>query len=330
MLDVKDLFSPKRQRLLRGELEPEEVSGIGLPLSWRRFPDPAARSLLQSQANRAWDVLGTCGTSLKNCQKDFCTSRDVLRQCRTQLEAHLACSAAVCDLLAGRWSDPKDEDWASDTISCRPPAASRPRYCVGRVRCFFCRQRASLEQEEGELGPGNDAWDLDSAVLADVSCTASSSDGFHIDTEAGDRDDMGQEAEASPITRRRRRRTSRERGHRRLYKLKRIQAATSMPTWYATHTVEPVSEPPKLAPSLRDQGHSERSMRSMHSMRSGSSGRCSPVSRESSGRKEAWSGSDLARVALFSFEYARSGSIRWSRGALDASRSLMLSRSGED
>ncbi|OLP79965.1 putative protein phosphatase 2C 6 [Symbiodinium microadriaticum] len=294
MLDVKDLFSPKRQRLLRGELEPEdeEVSGIGLPhlpLSWRRFPDPAARSLLQSQANRAWDVLGTCGTSLKNCQKDFCRSRDVLRQCRTQLEAHLACSAAVCDLLAGRWSDPKDEDWASDTISCRPPAASRPRYCVGRVRCFFCRQRASLEQEEGELGPGNDAWDLDSAVLADVSCTASSSDGFHIDTEAGDRDDMGQEAEASPITRRRRRRTSRERGHRRLYKLKRIQAATSMPTWYATHTVEPVSEPPKLAPSLRDQGHSERSMRSMrsmHSMRSGSSGRCSPVSRESSGRKE--------------------------------------------
>ncbi|CAE7577663.1 unnamed protein product [Symbiodinium natans] len=268
MLDVKELFTPSRRRLLRGEPEPDAPSQLGsqcLPLSWRRFPDPAASSLLQSHACRAWDVLGICEASLRLCHKNLHSNRDALRQCRTQLEAHLACGAAVRDLLAGRWSDPQDEDWVSDTISRRPAVASRPRHCVGRVRCFFCRERDSLEREEGEFGGTSDPWDLDSAVLGDVSC-ATSSDSFRsmraseareareapegARETAGAGTSEGTAPASAPSSRKvRRRKTSRERG-RVLYKLRRKECS-AVPTWYATHTVEP--EPPRILQKSSDR-----------------------------------------------------------------------------
>ena len=277
MLDVKELFTPKRKRLLRGEPEATTIPFQALPLSWRRFPDPAASALLQNRACQAWEVLGTCEAALLLCKADLRSSRDVLRQCRTQLEAHLACSSAVCDLLAGRWSDPQDADWASDTICGRPAATCRPKHCVGRVRCFFCRERDSLEQGLDGATTTRDRWELDSAVLGDVSCTASdSSDGFHFARGVSEEETQDSDQEQVVASRRlvRRRKTSRERG-RPLYKLKRKEVANAnvSSTWYATHTVEP--------PRMASQSPTEKE----HSGSAGGS-QCSPVlSRESSGRK---------------------------------------------
>ena len=295
MFDVKELFTPSRRRILRGEPEVKSAAYQcqGLPRSWRRFPDPAADSLLQSRACHAWEVLGTCGASLMLCHKDLRSSRDALRQCRTQLEAHLACSAAVCDLLTGRWSDPQDDDWVSDTISKRPKAASCARHCIGRVRCFFCRERDSLEHGLDGLGSKAD-WELDSAVLADVSCTASdSSDGFHfahVVSEGEDRD-SGDEHALSSRRLVRRRKTSRERG-RPLYKLKGKKEAESIgslakvskvSTWYATHTV--AVEPPRMA-HVHAQDHlSAHSARSGRSAQSAQSVKDSPQSMGSGARE---------------------------------------------
>lgn len=70
--DVKELFSPQRHRMLRGEPEPPGpvAGGLGLgnvPRSgtWRAFPDPAVKALLQDKTQQTLEVLERCGSTLE-------------------------------------------------------------------------------------------------------------------------------------------------------------------------------------------------------------------------------------------------------------------------
>ena len=70
--DVKELFSPQRHRMLRGEPEPPgPVSGgvveLEVPRSgtWRAFPDPAVKALLQDKTQQTLEVLERCGSTLE-------------------------------------------------------------------------------------------------------------------------------------------------------------------------------------------------------------------------------------------------------------------------
>lgn len=73
--DVKELFSPQRHRLLRGEPEPPgpvSVSGGVVELevpqrsgTWRAFPDPAVKALLQDKTQQTLEVLERCGSTLE-------------------------------------------------------------------------------------------------------------------------------------------------------------------------------------------------------------------------------------------------------------------------
>ena len=62
MRDVKELFSPERQRLLRGE--PPELPFQAPRPRWQSFPDPAVGSLLQQKADSAVQKLQSCGRLL--------------------------------------------------------------------------------------------------------------------------------------------------------------------------------------------------------------------------------------------------------------------------
>ena len=70
--DVKELFSPQRHRLLRGEPEPPGPVAGGLSLgnvprsgTWRAFPDPAVKALLQEKTQQTLEVLERCGSTLE-------------------------------------------------------------------------------------------------------------------------------------------------------------------------------------------------------------------------------------------------------------------------
>lgn len=224
MRDVKELFSPERQRLLRGE--PPELPFQAPRPRWQSFPDPAVGSLLQQKADSAVQKLQSCGSSLQICKRDITGSRHSLRQCRTQLESHQASSAAVCELLAG-WRKSPSFPWMARAGHVRQGG----RRCLGRVRCFFCRERRALEDVETER------LDFDSAALADVSSSSS-----EWRTPSGDNDEPRDSLRESPPKRQvQRRKTSRERG-RKLYKL-RTHVQRSSFTWYALHTVDGPQDP---------------------------------------------------------------------------------------
>lgn len=72
--DVKELFSPQRHRMLRGEPEPPGPVSVGLGLgneheqrsgTWRAFPDPAVKALLQDKTQQTLEVLERCGSTLE-------------------------------------------------------------------------------------------------------------------------------------------------------------------------------------------------------------------------------------------------------------------------
>lgn len=79
--DVKELFSPQRHRLLRGEPEPpvvsdgpvtELVSGVRSHSgTWRAFPDPAVKALLQEKTQQTLEVLERCGSTLEKIEQIF-------------------------------------------------------------------------------------------------------------------------------------------------------------------------------------------------------------------------------------------------------------------
>ncbi|CAJ1436136.1 unnamed protein product [Effrenium voratum] len=201
MLDVKELFHPKRQHQLRAEPDEAIVELAPLPLSWRRFPDPAKAAKVQSACDATVRKLGRCASSLQLCSREARSSRQLLRQLRRQLEAHTACSHAVRQLLSA--------------VALGGAAGSASRGCVGRARCFFCRELRGLE-ERSFVGSPEDH----SSALADVSTTSSRSE--------------------EEVVRRlvRRRKTSRQRG-RALYKRRQPLSARAAleTTWLATHTV---------------------------------------------------------------------------------------------
>ena len=62
--DVKELFSPQRHRLLRGEPEPPVVEAVPRSGTWRAFPDPAVKALLQEKTQQTLEVLQRCGSTL--------------------------------------------------------------------------------------------------------------------------------------------------------------------------------------------------------------------------------------------------------------------------
>ena len=79
--DVKELFSPQRHRMLRGEPEPPgPVSSAKVELevpkrsgTWRAFPDPAVKALLQDKTQQTLEVLERCGSTLeKKLNKYIC------------------------------------------------------------------------------------------------------------------------------------------------------------------------------------------------------------------------------------------------------------------
>ncbi|CAE8596725.1 unnamed protein product, partial [Polarella glacialis] len=112
MLDVKELFTPDRWRLLHSrELSARAPNGLrrgalwtdapqaskgweqsysssasGPQKSWQHFPDPAGAAVLRGCALRAQELLSACGTSLQDCQREAESSRSLLRRCRSQLE----------------------------------------------------------------------------------------------------------------------------------------------------------------------------------------------------------------------------------------------------
>eukprot|EP00434_Breviolum_minutum_P017765 symbB.v1.2.015680.t1/scaffold1179.1/size133475/3 len=240
--DVKELFSPQRHRLLRGEPEPPGPVADGLSLgnvprsgTWRAFPDPAVKALLQEKTQQTLEVLERCGSSLQLCHRDMAGSRHSLRHCRTLLEAHQASSLAVCELLTG-WTTltpPVDTRWSSSR------RRGMLRCPVTKRACFFCRERQALEDTD-RLCDTNDGLVVDSAALADVSgCSSSSSSG--ILEVPWPNDDSDLQSAGKPAGGRQfiqKRKTSRERGQK-LYKRRSKVSAT----WYATHTVDTVDPP---------------------------------------------------------------------------------------
>ena len=68
MCDVKELFSPQRQRLLHGVPEaPPEPPWWQAPQAsarWRAFPDPAVKQKLQEKAMETMERLQNCFSHL--------------------------------------------------------------------------------------------------------------------------------------------------------------------------------------------------------------------------------------------------------------------------
>jgi len=275
MLDVKELFTADRWRLLhgsalatapngltRGPLWPEACAPKlpthkedGCQTSWLRFPDPAGQAMWQSHASRAEELLKACGQCLQSCHRDAVSSRQLLRACRSQLEAHQACSAAVRDLLGDEVTcgTEKENHWAAEAVIAKaavPDCAARPARCIGRSRCFFCREKQALEEELGEPRAG-DPWELDSAVLADGSNCGESlietpqvanAQPFALQ-RVPDSDEVEEEMVHGSFSKHvQRRRTYRQR-ERRVFKA-RVEAQAQKPrpadnTWFAKHTVDP-------------------------------------------------------------------------------------------
>lgn len=289
MLDVKELFRHERWKQLhdaglpaqapnglrRGALWPEASiqDARGTP-TWQCFPDPAVLSLLQNQAERARELLAACGSSLQLCVRGAEDNRRLLRTCRTQLEDHQASSTAVRDLLGGGVCfTPEDPEnfWAAEAAIVNNSAdrlapLARPKICVGRVRCYFCRERRALEEAVGTLwlpceGPfEGDDWALESAVLADASsCCDSSAIADELRSMHGQRagsdnspdPNDGPAGTESPRKQKvQRRRTSRERGQP-VFKAQTQSRSmldekkNSERTWYAMHTMDPSAEQAK-------------------------------------------------------------------------------------
>eukprot|EP00931_Biecheleriopsis_adriatica_P053870 TRINITY_DN31633_c0_g2_i1.p1 TRINITY_DN31633_c0_g2~~TRINITY_DN31633_c0_g2_i1.p1 ORF type:complete len:507 (+),score=84.50 TRINITY_DN31633_c0_g2_i1:55-1575(+) len=273
MLDIKELFTPDRRRMLHGGGLPaptpsrlqcyaaEASQALDVPAeNWQRFPDPAGNSVLQSRALRINELLAAGGTALQHCYRDAQCNRNLLRHCRSQLEEHQASTAAVRDLLAGsslisHWNEEEKENcWAAENAAIaagRPlpqKAASRAR-CIGRARCFFCRERSNLEEQLGAASStrAGEMWELESAVLADASDSCESPltpKGFA--TWGRPAADLEEEKDvispASPARKKvQLRRTPRERGgcvyRPRMPALQKVPSTNT--TWYDKHTVDP-------------------------------------------------------------------------------------------
>eukprot|EP00930_Biecheleria_cincta_P024438 TRINITY_DN17497_c0_g1_i1.p1 TRINITY_DN17497_c0_g1~~TRINITY_DN17497_c0_g1_i1.p1 ORF type:complete len:687 (-),score=110.62 TRINITY_DN17497_c0_g1_i1:71-2131(-) len=287
MLDVKELFRHERWKQLhadglpaqapnglrRGALWPEapaqDARSTG---AWQCFPDPAVLSLLQGRAERAQELLAACGSSLQLCMRGAANSRRFLRTCRAELEDHQASSTAVRTLLGGQECSTPDEPEnfcaaeaaiANNSAERLAPLARR-KICVGRVRCYFCRERRALEEAVDTMwlpceGPSEgDDWAIESAMLADASsCCDSSAIADEVGCMHGRRASSDEESPdpnekpagtASPRRQMvQRRRTSRERG-RPIFKAPTDargmfdKTKSSERTWYAMHTMDPSVE----------------------------------------------------------------------------------------
>eukprot|EP00435_Cladocopium_sp_Y103_P027176 s816_g6.t1 len=259
MCDVKELFSPQRQRLLHGAPQEPEPPGplLGAPhvATWRAFPDPAVKQQLQEKAMETMERLQNCFSALQLCHRDISGSRHSLRQCRNLLESHQASSLAICELLT-EWAD-------LGAIALARPAGAAGRCRGRRPRCFFCRERRALEEKFRAWSslPG-DAEDVnESAVLADVSSTCSSSSEEVYRAEEVAAFDVHHPVVSAVQPRARptmvqRRKTSRERGQKLFKHRSGPVGRDGRATWYATHTVDPPrsvgvpAEPEAASPSL--------------------------------------------------------------------------------
>lgn len=202
---------------------------------------------LQEKAMETMERLQKCFSALQLCHRDISGSRHSLRQCRHLLESHQASSLAVCELLT---------DWADlGAMDLAQPAGPVGRCRGRRPRCFFCRERRALEEKFRAWSslPGDAEDANESAVLADVSstCSSSSSEVPWAEEVAAFDVVAAVHPRARPMVQRRK--TSRERGQK---LFKRRSGPVGRPTWYATHTVDPPrsvgvpAEPEAASPSL--------------------------------------------------------------------------------
>ncbi|CAE8697067.1 unnamed protein product, partial [Polarella glacialis] len=135
----------------------------------------------------------------------------------------------------------------------QPSVVARPSRCVGRARCFFCRERRTLDSGAAGAAVAGVAWELAPAVLADESSCFESSEsqaaGKALEPARGTGDVRaarpfggGTERSATPRRVVVRRKSARERGQP-VFK-PRVHAvplvATTDNTWYAKHTVAPI------------------------------------------------------------------------------------------
>jgi len=169
VIDLKELFLLERWRKLHGD-EPVPprlavwpdakslvVAGVVETQDgyWCRLPDPARIAQLRWRARQVEEKLLACATPLQTCKREAATNRAALEEYRVAYEAHCSNMAAMRKLM-------DDGGLCFPAASSSTEASNSPHArCVGKVRCFFCRERLRME---GEVVPA----EVD-ASLADVS-----------------------------------------------------------------------------------------------------------------------------------------------------------------
>eukprot|EP00427_Karlodinium_veneficum_P037253 CAMPEP_0169297088 /NCGR_PEP_ID=MMETSP1016-20121227/65511_1 /TAXON_ID=342587 /ORGANISM="Karlodinium micrum, Strain CCMP2283" /LENGTH=1357 /DNA_ID=CAMNT_0009388571 /DNA_START=1 /DNA_END=4071 /DNA_ORIENTATION=+ len=242
-LDLKELFEVDRWRLLHAddrECPPPctlwhaaafTAAGYGEAEgrnnAWRHFPDPAGLQGLRWRAEYVANLLEACGQPLQKCKREAASSRSIIRDCRADFEHHSTTVAAMRLLL-------------SDLVPGNSRGSSTK--CIGKVRCYFCRERIALDRErlalEAENIPVAPVGDFLGPNAADIS-----SSGIETTSSAGRvRAMKAVHQPQMPHPPRRRRRTSRQRG-KAIYKSKDViaqpTAVGQQETWFAKNTEEP-------------------------------------------------------------------------------------------
>lgn len=196
------------------------------------------------------------------CKRDALWSRNVLRHSRQQLGEQNRTFISVREILVSHAAGPPSH---AEPLSSRIPA----QRCVGRARCYFCRERLALEASgEPELPVGGlscsslgdvsscceeVASELEAAAAAALPPTVGPSGIYENSTWAPE--------ETAYVTRPerkvRRRKTYRERGMP-VYKSKVIPAPPrkSSDTWFERHTEDPQKDSALLTKSLAEFGAS--------------------------------------------------------------------------
>lgn len=207
---------------------------------WLHFPDPAGRTVLQGRAARAEEILRACQDVMRGCQQSSAWSRTLLRHCRSQLEEQQKITAGVRELLGGNcwswlWTEGGQRAFSG-------PIAAKNR-CVGKARCYFCRERQGLIAV-----PKDSGLDKDAEVFADVSSCCYDTP-WEVEVPCVALPAPGSESAGVSLPDRgqanARRRSYRERG-RPVYKPRSRSRALPGPqaqqTWYARHTEEPQAQ----------------------------------------------------------------------------------------
>lgn len=252
MLDLKELFIIRRWQQLHGEeaqasLQPSWLGAVAAAAAaegpqpcekptWQRFPDPAGRAVVRWHAARAEELLVACEESLQHCKRQAASSRAALQHCRAQYDILVNTAGAVRGLLV---------EGGCIFQGVAEESGQTPRQCLGRSRCFFCRERIALEATCPDRGSHADCHESVGA-LADVS---SYSDGASECTLA-DATESPELTSAPPrraATPRVKRLSYRARGGL-VFRSKAADNASSRPrvgtvnsteTWYAKYTEDP-------------------------------------------------------------------------------------------